>query len=65
MNGTELRSFSHFQILTKIAEIFKLSNFEVCFHSLQSCESQSKLSNSNVNLIYKCFLDEFNRIEKF
>ena len=35
MNGTELRSFSHFQILTKIgypdlAEILKLTNFEVC-----------------------------------
>ena len=33
MNGTELRSFSHFQILTKsdtriLAEIFKLINFE-------------------------------------
>ena len=36
MNGTELRSFSHFQILTKIAypvtlaEIFKFTDFEVC-----------------------------------
>ena len=34
MNGTELRSFSHFQILTKshtqtLAEIFKLTDFEV------------------------------------
>ena len=49
MNGTELRTFSHFQILTKIAyltlsEIFKLTNFEVCLHSMESCESQSKWS---------------------
>ena len=39
MNGTERRSFSHFRILSKItyrtlAEIFKLTNFEVCLHSL-------------------------------
>ena len=66
MNGTELRSFSHFQILTSksdtrtLAEIFKLTNFEVCLHSVESCESQSKSSNSNVNLIYKCSLNEWN-----
>ena len=39
MNGTELKRFSHSQILTKVAywklaEIFKLTNFEVCLHSL-------------------------------
>ena len=39
MNGTELNSFSHFEILTEshtqtLAEIFKLTNFEVCLHSL-------------------------------
>ena len=40
MNGTELRTFNHFQNLTKIAypvtlsEIFKLTNFEVSLHSL-------------------------------
>ena len=39
MNGTELRSFSHFQILTKDADApeqksLKLTNFEVCLHSL-------------------------------
>ena len=39
MNGTELRSFSDFQNLTKIgyldlAEILKFTNFEVCLHSL-------------------------------
>ena len=36
MNGTKLRNFSHFQILTKIAqtlaEVFKLTNFEVFIH---------------------------------
>ena len=53
---------SHTQTL---AEIFKLTNFEVCRHSLQSCEIQSKWSNSNVNSINKCFLDEWNRIRKF
>ena len=48
MNGTELRSYSHFLLLTKIA--YKDHNrnledwliFEVCLHSLQNCESQSK-----------------------
>ena len=48
MNGTELRSFSHYQILTKIAyldisrNLKKLTNFEVCLHSLLNCESQSR-----------------------
>ena len=70
MNGRELRSFSHFQILTKItyptlAEIFKLTNFEVCLHSLYSWENQSKYLNLNVNLIEKCFYDEWKRIKKF
>ena len=70
MNRTQLRSFTHFQILTKIAyqiiaEIFKLINFQVCLHSLQNCESQSKISKSNVNMIYKCFVDEWNRNKKF
>ena len=40
-----------------LAEIFKLTNFEVCFYSLWSCECQSKWSNSKVKMIYKCFLD--------
>ena len=39
MNGTELRSFSHFQIWPKshtqtLAEVFKLTNFEVSLQSL-------------------------------
>ena len=39
MNGTELKGFSHFQILPKIgypdlSRNFKLTNFEVCLHSL-------------------------------
>ena len=53
---------SHTQTL---AEIFKLTNFEVCRHSQWSCESQLKWSNSNVKMIYKCFLDEWNRNRKF
>ena len=67
MNGTELRSFSHFWILTKIGYLCFSSNLQIVwFWSLSSftanCESQSKWSNSNVNMIYKCFLDEWNRI---
>ena len=48
-----------------LAEIFKLTNFEVSLHSLETCESQSKWSNSNVKMIYKCLLDEWKRIKKF
>ena len=71
MNGTELRSFSHFQILTWIAysdlsrNLQKLTNFDVCLHSLWNCESQWRWSNSNINMIYKSFLDEWIRIKKF
>ena len=59
MNGTELRSFSHFQILTWIAysepwqKSWKLTNFEVCLHSLWNCKSQWRWSNSNINMIYE------------
>ena len=34
MTGTELRCFSHFEILTKIAELFKLTKSEVCLHHI-------------------------------
>ena len=39
MNGKELSSLSHFQILTKshkrtLAETLILTNFEICRHSL-------------------------------
>ena len=71
MNGTELRSFSHFQILTWIAYSDLSRNlensliFDVCLHSMWNCESQSRWSNSNINMIQKPFLDEWNRIKKF
>ena len=71
MNGTELRSFSHFQILTWIAysdlsrNFEKLTNFDVCLHSLWNSESQSRWSNSNINMFDKSFLDEWIRINKF
>ena len=48
MNGTEKISFSHFEVLTYIAyqdlgrNLENLFIFEVCLHSLQNCESQSK-----------------------
>ena len=48
-----------------LAEILKLTNFEFCLQSLQSCESQSKVSNLNVKMIHNCFLDEWKRIKKF
>ena len=43
MKVTELRSFSHFQTLTKItsrtlAEIFNLTNLDFCLHSQSNCE---------------------------
>ena len=70
MELTKLRRFSCFQILTKIAywslaEIFKFTNFEVCLHSLENCQSHSRLLKSIVNMIYTCFNDEWNRIKKF
>ena len=71
MNGIELRSFSHFQILTWIGysgpyqKSWKLTNFDVCLHSLWNCESQSRWSNSNINMIQKPLFDEWNRIKKF
>ena len=70
-NGTELRSFSHFRILTKITYpdlSRKLENWlflEFFFIHCKKCESQSKWSNSNANLIYKWFLDEWYTIKKF
>ena len=71
MNGTELRSFSHFQILTWIAYSDLSRNIEnwlifmFAFISLWNCESQWRWSNSNINMIYKSFLDEWIRIKKF
>ena len=71
MNGTELRRFSHFLILTWIPYSDRSRNFEnwlnfhVCLHSLWNCESQSRWSNSNINKIQKPFLDEWIRIKKF
>ena len=71
MNGTELRSFSHFQILTRIAYSDLSRNLEnwlilmFAFISLWNCESQWRWSNSNINMIYKYFLDEWIRIKKF
>ena len=64
MNGTELRCFSHFQILTKI-EYSDLSrnlenwlNLKFTFFDCKTTKSQSKCSNSIVNMIYTCFLEE-------
>ena len=61
-------SWLTFTVLQWMKTYFKISqftNFEVSLHSLWNCESQSRWSNSNVNIISKCFLDEWNRIKKF
>ena len=47
----------------KLEEIFKLSKSEVCLHSLLRCKRQSKWSNSNVKIFYKCFLDEWKELK--
>ena len=71
MNDTELRSFSHFQILTWIAYTDLSRNLEIwlilifAFMSLWNCERPWSWSKSNINMIYKSFLDEWNRIKKF
>ena len=71
MNGTELRSFSHFQILTWITYSDLTRNLEnwlilmFFLHSLWNCESRSRWSNLNINMIQKPFVDEWNRIKKF
>ena len=50
----------------------RIWSFWLTFHSftvnegkLQKCESQWRWSNSNINMIQKPFLDEWNRIKKF
>ena len=69
MNGKELRSFSHYQILTKIAYpdlSRKLENWlilEFFFIHCKTVKVSQKDQILNVNLIYKCFLDEWNRIK--
>ena len=71
MNGTELRSFSHFQILIWITYSDISRNLEnwlimkFVFIHCKTAKCQSRWSNSNVNMIYKCFLYERNRIKKF
>ena len=71
MNGTELRSFSHFQILTKIAYTDlsrKLENWlflEFFFIHWKTVKVSQNDQISNANLIYKWFLDEWYRIKKF
>ena len=56
---------SGYAIEVKIWKWLKLLNSYVFLHSLEKCESQSEWSNSNVNMIYKWFLDEWYRIKKF
>ena len=71
MNGTELRNFTPFHILTKIAYTDLSRKLEYWlfldffFIHFKNCESQSKWSNSNAKLIYKWFLDEWYRIKEF
>ena len=70
-NGTELRSFSHLQILTWIGYSDLSRNLEnwlilmFAFIPCETCESQSRWSNLNINMIQKPFLDEWNRMKNF
>ena len=71
MNGTELRSYSHFQILTWIANSYLRRNIEnwiilkFVFIHCKAVKVSQMDQNSNVKMIYKCFLDEWKRIKKF
>ena len=71
MNGTELRSYSHFQILTWIANSYLRRNIEnwiilkFVFIHCKAVKVSQMDQNSNVKMIYKSFLDEWNRIKKF
>ena len=63
--------FSHFEILIWIAYSDLSRNLEnwlilkfVFIHS-KTVKVSDRWSNSNVNMIYKCFLDEWNSITKF
>ena len=68
MNGTELRSFCHFQILVKIAYLDLIRNLDnllslkfVFFH----CKTVKVSENDQIQIQkmnYKCFLDERKRI---
>ena len=60
MNGTELRSFSHFQILSWIgySDLSRnLENWLILMFAFIPCET--------VKVSQKPFLDEWNRIKKF
>ena len=71
MNGTELRSFSHFQILTWIgySDLSRnLENWLILMFAFIPCETVKVSEDdqiSNINMIYKSFLDEWIRIKKF
>ena len=71
MNRKELRNFSHFQILTKITHpdlSRNLENSPILKFVFIHCETVKVSQNDRIrmqNIIYKCFLDESNRIKKF
>ena len=71
MNGTELRSFSHFKISTIIANLDLSRNLQIAlilkfvFIHCKAVKVSQNDQNSNVKMIYKCFLDEWKRIKKF
>ena len=70
MNGTELRSFGHLQILTKIAYPDISRNLENCLilkFVFIHCETVKVSENEQIQLKHdlQVFLDEWNRIKKF
>ena len=49
-----------------LAEILKIDSFwSLSSLTVKKCERCSKWSNSIVNMIYMCYLDEWNKIKKF
>ena len=70
LNGTELGSFSHFQILTWIvySDLSRnLENWLILKFVFIHCKTVKVSQDDEIRmqkLIYKCFLDEWNRMKK-
>ena len=71
MNGTELRSFSHFQIMTKVVYLDLSRNLQInLFSSLSLFTVKPRRSVQMIKPNYKSYLQvvffaEWNRIKKF
>ena len=69
MNGTELRISSHFQILTKTADLDLSRNYEnwlIMKFAFIHCKTAKVSQNCQIrNMIYTCFLDEWKKLRSF